>query len=84
MFYKTLHRKVKIENTHLTKTNNDLQNTTQKSKDWVTQTSPKTNNDIQNTTQKSKDWETHTSLKINNDLQNTTQKSKEKDTCSVL
>jgi cytosine/uracil/thiamine/allantoin permease len=38
------------------KTNNDLQNPTQKSKDWATQISLKTNNDLQNTTQKSKDW----------------------------
>ena len=42
MIYKTLHRKLKIEQ-HRTslKTNNDLQNTTQKTKDWATQTSLK-------------------------------------------
>ena len=36
------------------KTNNDLQNTTQKTKDRATQTPLKTNNDLQNTTQKTK------------------------------
>ena len=78
MIYKTLHRKLKIEQ-HRTslKTNNDLQNTTQKTKDWATRTSLKTNNDLQNTTQKTKDWATRTSLKTNNDLQNTTQKTKD-------
>ena len=63
MIYKTLHRKLKIEQHEPTKTNNDLQNTTQKTKDWATRTSLKTNNDLQNTTQKTKDWATRTSLK---------------------
>ena len=36
MIYKTLHRKLTIEQQNLTKTNNDLQNTTQKTKDWAT------------------------------------------------
>jgi hypothetical protein len=56
-------------------TNNDLQNTTQKSKYRATRTPLKTNNDLQNTTQKSKYRATRTPLKTNNDLQNTTQKS---------
>ena len=38
-----------------TKTNNDLQNTTQKTKDQTTCTPLKTNNDLQNITQKTKD-----------------------------
>jgi hypothetical protein len=37
-------------------TNNDRQNTTQKTKDWAARTPLKTNNDRQNTTQKTKDW----------------------------
>ena len=44
MIYKTLHRKLKIEtmiyktlHRKLLKTNNDLQNTTQKTKDWATE-----------------------------------------------
>jgi hypothetical protein len=45
------------------KANNDLQNTTQKSKDWGTRTPLSINNDLQNTTQKSKDWATQTPLK---------------------
>jgi hypothetical protein len=36
------------------KTNNDLQNTTQKTKDQITCTPLKTNNDLQNTTQKTR------------------------------
>ena len=44
-------------------TNNDVQNTTQKNKDWARQTSLKTNIDLQDTTQKNKDWATQTSLK---------------------
>ena len=50
------------------RTNNDLQNTTQKTKDRVTRTPLKTNNDLQNTTQKTKDRVTRTPLKTNNDL----------------
>ena len=43
------------EQTRITKikrTNSNLQNTTQKTKDRTTRTSLKTNNDLQNTTQK--------------------------------
>ena len=58
--------------------NNDLQNTTQKTKDRATRTPLKTNNDLQNTTQKTKDGETRTPLKTSNDLQNTTQKNKDR------
>ena len=62
------------------KTNNELQNTTQKTKDQATQTPLKTNNDLQNTTEKTKDRATRTPLKTNNDLQNTTQKAKDRAT----
>ena len=41
--------------------NNDLQNTTEKTKDRVTRTPLKTNNDLQNTTQKTKDRATRNS-----------------------
>jgi hypothetical protein len=51
-------------------TNNNLQNTTQKTKDRATRTPLKTNNDLQNTTQKIKDRATRTPLKTNNDPQN--------------
>jgi hypothetical protein len=61
----------------LLKTNNNLQNTTQKTKDRATRTLQKTNNNLQNTTQKTKDGSTRTPLKTNNDLQNTTQKTKD-------
>jgi hypothetical protein len=46
-----------------TRTNNDLQNTTQKIKDRATQTPLKTNNDLQIITQKTKDRATRTPLK---------------------
>jgi uncharacterized membrane protein YgaE (UPF0421/DUF939 family) len=49
-------------------TNNNLQNTTQKTKDKATRTPLKTNNDLQNTTQKTKDRATRTPLKTNNVL----------------
>jgi BRCT domain type II-containing protein len=62
--------------TKIKRTNTDLQNTTQKTKDRATRTSLKTNNDLQNTTQKTKHRATRTPLKTNNDLQNTTQKTK--------
>jgi hypothetical protein len=52
------------------KTNNDLQKTTQKTRDRATRTPLKTNNDLQNTTQKTRDRATRTPLKTNNDLQN--------------
>ena len=69
MIYKTLHRKLKIEQTDntmvvwtRTKTINDLQNTTQKTKDSADgqyngrmEKDKKTINDLQNTTQKTKD-----------------------------
>ena len=45
------------------KTNNDLQNTTQKTKDWATRTILKTNNDLQKTIQKTKDRTTQAPLK---------------------
>ena len=45
------------------RTNNDLQNTTQKTKYRATRTSLKSNNDLQNTTQTTKDQATRTSLK---------------------
>jgi hypothetical protein len=45
------------------KTNNNLQNTTQKTKDRATRTLLKTNNDLQNTTKKPKDRATQTPLK---------------------
>ena len=41
-------------------TNNDLQNTTQKTKDRATRTPVNTNNDLQHTTQKTKDRATRT------------------------
>jgi hypothetical protein len=44
------------------KTNNDLQNTTQKTKYQVTHSPLKTNNDLQNTTQKTKYQVTHSPL----------------------
>ena len=60
MIYKTLHRKLKIKQTRTSlKTNNDLQNTTQKTKDWATRTT-QTKTDLQNTTNKTKDWATQT------------------------
>ena len=63
--YKTLHRKQKIDqhepNYH---SNNHLQNTTQKTKDWPTQTHYHSNNHLQNTTQKTKDWPTRTQLSL--------------------
>ena len=64
MIYKTQHRKLKVEQ-HVPqlKTNNDLQNKTQKTKDWATRTPVKTNNDLQNTTHKTKDWATRTPVK---------------------
>ena len=64
--YKTLHRKLKIDqhepNYH---SNNHLQNTTQKTKDWPTQTQlslkqPST----KHYTQKTKDWPTQTPLSL--------------------
>ena len=64
--------------------NNDLQYTTQKTKNRVTRTPLKTNNDLQNTTQKTKDRATRTPLKTNNDLQNTTQKTKDRATRTSL
>ena len=45
------------------RTNNDLQNTTQKTNDRATQTPLKTNNDLQNTTQKTNDRAIRTPLK---------------------
>ena len=45
------------------RTNNDLQNTTQKTNDRATQTPLKTNNDLQNTTQKTNDLAIRTPLK---------------------
>jgi hypothetical protein len=51
------------------KTNNDLQNTTQKTEDRATHTPLKTNNDLQKTTQKTENRTTQTPLKTNNDLQ---------------
>jgi hypothetical protein len=51
------------------KTNNDLQNTTQKTEDRETQAPLKTNNDLQNTTQKTEDRATQNPLKTNNNLQ---------------
>ena len=63
--YKTLHRKLKIDqhepNYH---SNNHLQNTTQKTKDWPTRTNYHSNNHLQNTTQKTKDWPTRTQLSL--------------------
>jgi hypothetical protein len=50
------------------KTNNNLQNTTQKTKDRATRTPLKTNNNQQNTTEKTKDGATRTPLKTNNNL----------------
>ena len=97
MIYKTLHRKLKIEQTDNTmvkekeqKTINDLQNTTQKTKDWADgqyngrmDKDKKTINDLQNTTQKTKDWVDgqyngwmEKDKKTINNLQNTTQKTR--------
>ena len=63
--YKTLHRKQQIDqhepNYH---SNNHLQNITQKTKDWPTQTTDHSNNHLQNTTQKTKDWPTRTQLSL--------------------
>jgi hypothetical protein len=50
------------------KTNNDPQNTTQRTKDPVTRRSLKTNNDPQNTTQRTKDPVTRRSLKTGNEF----------------
>jgi ElaB/YqjD/DUF883 family membrane-anchored ribosome-binding protein len=70
------------------RTNNDLQNITQKTEDRATQTPLKTNNDLQNITQKTEDRATQTPLKTNNDLQNITQKTEDRATqtplCNVL
>jgi hypothetical protein len=65
MIYKTLHRKLKIEN--------DLQNTTQKTKDWEWSTKHYTENKRLTLIYKT----LHRKLKIENDLQNTTQKTKD-------
>ena len=47
----------------MNKTNNNLQNITQKTKDRATRTPLKTNNNLQNITQKTKDSATRTPLK---------------------
>ena len=64
--YKTLHRKLKIDqhepNYH---SNNHLQNTTQKTKDWPTQTTTITQTTIYKTLhRKLKDWPTQTQLSL--------------------
>jgi hypothetical protein len=51
------------------RTNNDLQNITQKTKDRVTRTPLKTNNDLQNIAQKTKDRVTPTPLKTQGEFQ---------------
>ena len=51
MIYKTLHRR--RDNTMAKRTNNDLQNTTQKERNTMAK---RTNNDLQNTTQKERQY----------------------------
>ena len=76
MNWKIQHRRFNIEPRTALKTNNYLQNTTQKVKHRETRTALKTNNYLQNTTQKVKDRAARTALKTNNYLQNTAQKVK--------